>query len=341
MKSVLDVARARAADLLEVARSHGAQLKKSSGEWIGPCPACGGVDRFSINAKARVWNCRGCGTGGNVIALEMHLSHSTFVEAVLALGGGGTGGRREPTPEETATRLAREKQRLQEAAAEAARNNRRAAEIVAGIRPVAGTPGEAYLRDVRKIDVSRWAIRRALMDVDTLGWCERVYFNQPDSGEPHHEFHGQMLGAIVAILTDPVTGERTGGISRTYLHQGRKIGKAMSLGGAGGLGIARLSPDDEVLGGLHIIEGLETALSAMMMGFCPVWATGSARTMAKFPVLDGVECLTILADNDENEAGIEAASTTYWRWEDAGREVHIRQTNERGDINDLIMRRAR
>lgn len=73
MKSDLDVARARAADLLEVAHSHGAQLKKSSGEWIGPCPACGGSDRFSIKPKARVWNCRGFG-GGDVIALEMHLS---------------------------------------------------------------------------------------------------------------------------------------------------------------------------------------------------------------------------------------------------------------------------
>ena len=93
MKSDLDVARARAADLLDVAHSHGAQLKKSSGEWIGRCPACGGSDRFSINIKNRVWNCRGFG-GGDVINLEMHLAGSNFVEAVLALTGGGTSGRR-------------------------------------------------------------------------------------------------------------------------------------------------------------------------------------------------------------------------------------------------------
>ena len=31
--------------------------------------------------------------------------------------------------------------------------------------------------------------------------------------------NGQWLGAIVAILTDPVTGERTGGITRTYIHR--------------------------------------------------------------------------------------------------------------------------
>ena len=41
-----------------------------------------------------------------------------------------------------------------------------AARIVARLQPVAGTPGETYLRDVRSIDVSHWAIRRALEDVD-------------------------------------------------------------------------------------------------------------------------------------------------------------------------------
>ena len=36
MKPDLDVAQAKAADLLEVAYRHGARLKKSSGEWVGP-----------------------------------------------------------------------------------------------------------------------------------------------------------------------------------------------------------------------------------------------------------------------------------------------------------------
>ena len=222
-----------------------------------------------------------------------------------------------------------------------ARNARRAAEIVARLQPVIGRPGEDYLRDVRRIDVNHWATRRALEDIETLGWSERTYFHQADSNEPFHELHGQWLGAIIAVLTDAVTGERTGGITRTFVHQGRKIGKAKSLGGADWLGIVRLSPDDEVLTGLHIAEGLETALSAMTKDFCPLWATGSTVTMENFPVLAGIECLTILADNDPNEAGVEAASTAYWRWKDAGREVHIRQPNELGDINDVIMRRAR
>jgi putative DNA primase/helicase len=153
----------------------------------------------------------------------------------------------------------------------------------------------------------------------------------------------RVLGAIVAILTDPITGERTNGITRTFLHEGRKVCRAMSLGGAGRMGIVRLSPDDEVGTGLHLCEGLETALSGMSdprMNFCPMWAAGSTSQLKDFPVLSGIECLTILADNEENEASVDAASPTYWRWKDAGREVRIRQPKERGDLND-IGRRAK
>ena len=74
------------------------------------------------------------------------------------------------------------------------------------------------------------------------------------------------------------------------------------------------------------------------MNFCPMWAAGSTSQLADFPVLAGIECLTILADNDENEASVDAASTAYWRWKDAGRDVRIRQPKERGDLNDIIRR---
>ena len=37
--------------------------------------------------------------------------------------------------------------------------------------------------------------------------------------------------------------------------------------------------------------------------------------MAEFPVLDGIECLTIFADNDEDEAsGGAAGLPACWRW---------------------------
>ena len=36
----------------------------------GPCPRCGGTDRFSINTHKKLWNCRGCNVGGDIIELE-------------------------------------------------------------------------------------------------------------------------------------------------------------------------------------------------------------------------------------------------------------------------------
>src|SRR5271169_4124650 len=42
-------------------------------ERTGPCPVCGGDDRFSINTEKQVWNCRGCGKGGDVIDLARHI----------------------------------------------------------------------------------------------------------------------------------------------------------------------------------------------------------------------------------------------------------------------------
>ena len=173
--------------------------------------------------------------------------------------------------------------------------------------------------------MNHWAIRRALEDVDTLGWCERVYFR-----EEGHELHGQWLGAIVGILTDPATAEPTGGITRTYIHRNVKIGKAKSLGGVGRLGIIRLSPDDEVGTGLHGCEGIESALSAMIMGFCPMWASGSTSTMEDFPVLAGVECLTIIADNDRKTQD-EIASRRQGR---ARRSPALGRRRPRGDDED-------
>ena len=53
----------------------------------GPCPKCGGEDRFSINTKKGVWNCRQCGVGGDVIKLVEHLDSCGFIDACTTLIG--------------------------------------------------------------------------------------------------------------------------------------------------------------------------------------------------------------------------------------------------------------
>jgi CHC2 zinc finger len=70
----------------EIAR-RGIKLSAGTVEHCGPCPVCGGTDRFSINLKKQVWNCRRCERGGEVIALVCHLDGLSFGEGVRLLTG--------------------------------------------------------------------------------------------------------------------------------------------------------------------------------------------------------------------------------------------------------------
>ena len=86
-------------------------------------------------------------------------------------------------------------------------------------------------------------------------------------------------------------------------------------------GVIRLWPDECVTTGLALAEGIESALAAARL-FQPVWAALAASNLAQFPVLPGVEALTIYADHDN--IGIIAAKACARRWHEAGREVRIR-----------------
>ncbi len=152
--------------------------------------------------------------------------------------------------------------------------------------------------------------------------------------------------ALVALVTDAATGRpmtlhRTwlapDGGSKAPVDKPRLLMKGHDKAG----GMVRLFPDDEVTSGLAIAEGLETALTAAA-GFTPIWAALDAANLAAFPVLDGIDCLTILADHDRpnrqtgKRAGIEAAEACAKRWLDAGREVRVwRSPVEGQDFNDF------
>jgi CHC2 zinc finger/Toprim domain len=315
------IARAREADVLRVAERLGARLKKASDEWAGPCPRCGGNDRFAINARKRIFNCRRCGTGGDTIGMVEHVTGSSFVEAVEFITG------------ETAANTGEDVEKHGDdwrAKAEATRNAFVATRIAAIVRelvPIRGSPGELYFRETRAIDTD--LIADILERIDAIGWHPAVLFR-----EQGHPLDRKHLGCIVGIMTDPVTAKPTGTISRTYIHEGRKIGKAKTLGRP--VGIVRLSEDEDVLVGLHLAEGLETALAAMAKGFRPVWSTGSVGLMAAFPVLIGVETLTLFADNDLSGAGLRAANEVAGRWRSAGRRAHIYFWKAIGDLNDAF-----
>lgn len=54
----------------------------------GPCPVCGGTDRFAIHTKKNTFNCRGCGiSGGGVIDLVKATENVEFVQACEIVAG--------------------------------------------------------------------------------------------------------------------------------------------------------------------------------------------------------------------------------------------------------------
>jgi hypothetical protein len=82
-----------------------------------------------------------------------------------------------------------------------------------------------------------------------------------------------------------------------------------------------LSAIEDPVAGLVICEGTETGIALHQAELRPVWALGGAGNLAVFPVLAGIECLTIAADRDS--AGIEAAQKCAERWRRSRRQVRI------------------
>ena len=82
-------------------------------------------------------------------------------------------------------------------------------------------------------------------------------------------------------------------------------------------------------------EGVETVLSASLrFQFKPVWSLISTSGMRSFPLLSGVECVTVAVDNDK--AGQEAAAELVQRYSAAGVEIITAKTNIAKDFNDVV-----
>jgi hypothetical protein len=274
------------------------------GERVGPCPVCGGRDRFSINTKKQLWHCRGCAKGGDVVDLVQHLDGVGFKSAVATLGGDETRPIR-PAPKATAPQ-------------DDAANTARALALWNEASEVNGTLAEEYLR------------RRhlALPEDD-----HALRFFSPCP------FADTTYPAMVALFRDVLIDEPKA-IHRIALAPGGILIAKRMLGRVGGCAV-KLDADADVEHGLAVGEGIETMIAARMRGLRPAWALGSAGTLKTFPVLNGVECLSIIVDHDlpdrnGRQAGQEAAAECSQRWTAAGREVRrIVPRRQGADMADL------
>lgn len=92
-------------------------LKRAGVERIGPCPICGGDDRFAINTRKAQFQCRRCGGKGDQIGLVRFVLGLDFLAALDWI----CGPRQELTAAEIAERAARDAENAARKASEAAK----------------------------------------------------------------------------------------------------------------------------------------------------------------------------------------------------------------------------
>jgi putative DNA primase/helicase len=149
-------------------------------------------------------------------------------------------------------------------------------------------------------------------------------------------FGAERAPAMVALMRDALTNEPRA-IQRTRLApDGTKICRA-TLGPAKGAAI-KFDADENVTLGLVVTEGCETGLAARQVGYRPIWALGSAGAIQAFPVLLGIEGLTIHVE--PGQASLRAVHECGARWRGAGRDAVVLNSLIGSDLNDAIRARA-
>jgi putative DNA primase/helicase len=149
---------------------------------------------------------------------------------------------------------------------------------------------------------------------------------------PRLKYNGKSVGGMVTLFRD-ITTNAPCGIQRTFLDPaGVKIKRAM-LGRAKHAAI-KTDADENVTVGLTIGEGFESSLAARLAGFRPVWALGSAGAIADFPVLPGIDAITVLGEVGDRGANHRATQTCVERWREAGQEAFIATPLVGKDLND-------
>ncbi len=279
---------ARAKPIEHECARRGFKLKRvSSVERVGPCPICGGVDRFSINLRKGICNCRQCALKGNVIAFVMAVDGVGFHAAVELLTGEkiDTVARcRQPNPVELAK---------QSADAEEAERRHRAERLSLALRlwkrrqPVAGTVAETYLKHRGYHGPS----------LATLGFLPAngeypptmiAAFGVADEPEP----------GVVAISDDNITGVHLTRLLTDGSDRERGDDAKIMVGRSMGSPIV-LAPVNDLLG-MAVVEGIESGLSVLSSTGLGVSVAGAANRMPALAahVPSYVEAVTIFQEAD-------------------------------------------
>lgn len=279
------VPEARAIPLAEVvARLDVPGLHRTGHELVGPCPVCGGSDRFGVNARKGVWQCRRCGGKGDGIALVRFVLGCDFVAALDWLVGQACV---QIDPAEAARRAA-ERARAKAAAEARAEKERRDAIAQAVAIWKQGEPGErsptvrAYL-SLRGLTSDLLPVvpptLRYHPDLPyTIRDAERGGWKRVHSGPAMLAAIQAPDGRVTAVHRTWIDLRQPKGKAR-ITADGRDLPAKKVLGSKKG-GAIRLSTAAPVM---VMGEGIETTLTAMVTGTCApaaYWAGVDLGNMA-------------------------------------------------------------
>jgi len=251
----------------------------------GPCPFCGGKDRFRFaDVKGMgTWYCSQCGDagrsgyGGTGWDLVMKLHKCVFLDAKKLI---------EPLIDSAPIIMPR--------AADMSETNQRYLGLWKSADRLNGSdPASRYLA-ARGIRFDTYPSQLRFMG-------SMPYMHK--TGELRKTFHPAMLAMFVA----PDLETRT--LHITYLdNDGHKASldpaRKMAPGPVPRGGAVRLAHSAETLG---IAEGIETALSAMLLDGIPVWSALNASAMLNWEPPANVKNVIVYADNDFSFTGQSAA----------------------------------
>lgn len=239
----------------------------------GPCPLCGGKDRFRFDDKdgRGTYFCSGCGAGSGMDLVQKvaGLDFKTAASRIDVLVGN-------IRPEKP--KAARSPQQCRRSSADLWNGANR-------ISP--GDPVSLYLEN-RRVGLPQ--------NIDSLRYS-------PTCPVPGGSQCAAMLAKVTGVDGAGVT------VHRTFLTlAGRKAPmerpRAVMSGTIPDGSAIRLAIHGERLG---IAEGIETALAASKRFGLPVWAAINATMLAKWQPPEGVKAVTIFGDNDVKFGGAAAA----------------------------------
>lgn len=259
----LEEARALALDGIADRLGLSSALARVGPELVGPCPVCGGRDRFAINTRKATFLCRKCDGRGDGIDLVRFVLGLDFAGALRWLVGDAPA---VIDPAERARRAKQSERARQDQEARAARERAKAIEAARGIwrngRPIEATAAADYL-DRRGL--------RALVAHPPA--CLRFhpalpYMIRRGDGAGWREVHRGP--ALLAAIQGP--DGRFCGVHRTWLdltrpkgkaeitHDGAELPAKKVLGSKKGGAIRLVRPKGAAL--LVMGEGIETTATA-------------------------------------------------------------------------------